>query len=61
MLPQHAIMLFPSYRLMNPELWKSIPETTNPEEAMHRKLYSAIGRSLPLFEGLRELNKFMQH
>jgi hypothetical protein len=46
---------------MNPEFWKLNPETTNPEEAMHWKLYSAIGRSLPLFEGLRGHNKFMQH
>ncbi|KAJ7884991.1 hypothetical protein B0H13DRAFT_1889678 [Mycena leptocephala] len=43
MLPQHAIMLFPSFRFMNPEFWKSIPETTSPEEAMHWKLYSAGG------------------
>jgi hypothetical protein len=61
MLPQHAIMIFPSFRLMDPDLWKSIPETTNPEEAMHWKVYSAIGRSLPLFEGLRGLYKFAQH
>jgi hypothetical protein len=61
MLPAHAIMLFPSFRIMKPELWESIPATTNAEEAMHWKLYAAIGRFLALLDGLKALYKFAEH
>ncbi|KAJ7658185.1 hypothetical protein DFH06DRAFT_1407814 [Mycena polygramma] len=61
MLPAHAIMLFPAFRVMNPELWDSIPETTNAEEAMHWKLYAAIGRFLSLLDGMKRLYKFAEH
>jgi hypothetical protein len=53
--PAHASMLFESQMLMEPEIWESIPETTNVEEAMHWKLYSAAGRRHPFFEGLNAL------
>ncbi|KAJ6458365.1 hypothetical protein C8R47DRAFT_1227106 [Mycena vitilis] len=61
MLPAHAIMLFPAFRVMNPELWDSIPDTTNAEEAMHWKLYAAIGRFLSLMDGMKRLYKFAEH
>ncbi|KAJ7342910.1 hypothetical protein DFH08DRAFT_703505, partial [Mycena albidolilacea] len=32
MLPSHAYMLFPSFRVMSAELWNATPDTTNPEE-----------------------------
>ncbi|KAJ7852732.1 hypothetical protein B0H13DRAFT_2359349 [Mycena leptocephala] len=54
-------MLFPAFRVMNPELWKSIPETTNAEEAMHSKIYAAIGRLLSLLDGLKALYRFAVH
>ena len=38
MRPSHASMLFVSLHRMEPELWESIPDTTNAEEAMHWKL-----------------------
>ncbi|KAF7377270.1 hypothetical protein MSAN_00147300 [Mycena sanguinolenta] len=61
MLPAHATMLFPAFRIMNPELWKLIPDTTNPEEAMHWKIYAAIGTSHALLDGLKALYKFAEH
>jgi hypothetical protein len=61
MIPAHACMLFPSFRGMNPALWDSIPATTNAEEAMHWKLYAALGHFLALLEGLKALYKFASH
>ncbi|KAJ7116971.1 hypothetical protein C8R44DRAFT_627132, partial [Mycena epipterygia] len=61
MLPAHACMLFPSFRVMNVDLWNSIPDTTNAEEAMHWKLYAAVGKSLALMPGLKALYKFADH
>lgn len=61
MLPAHACMLFPSFRLMKLGLWKSIPDTTNAEEAMHWKLYAALGKLLALLEGLKALVKFVDY
>ncbi|KAJ6523273.1 hypothetical protein DFH09DRAFT_1420994, partial [Mycena vulgaris] len=58
MLPAHACMIFPSFRVMEASLWESIPDTTNAEEAMHWKLYAAVGKSLGLMEGLNALVKF---
>ncbi|KAJ7440431.1 hypothetical protein FB451DRAFT_1191601 [Mycena latifolia] len=51
----HAIMLFASERKMDPELWDSIPDSTNAEEAFHWKLYCAAGRLHALMEGFRAL------
>ncbi|KAJ6543120.1 hypothetical protein B0H19DRAFT_1239236 [Mycena capillaripes] len=61
MLPEHACMLFPSFRIMSTELWNSIPKTTNAEEAMHWKLYAALGRFLSLLEGLKALVAFAEY
>ncbi|KAJ7321627.1 hypothetical protein DFH08DRAFT_1033568 [Mycena albidolilacea] len=61
MLPAHACMFFPSFHVMDEALWNSIPDTTNAEVAIHWKLYAAIGRFLPLMDGLRALYKFAGH
>ncbi|KAF8145256.1 hypothetical protein K438DRAFT_1630415, partial [Mycena galopus ATCC 62051] len=61
MLPSRACMLFPSFRIMNSALWKSIPDTKNAEEAMHLKLYSALGKRLNLLDGLRALVAFAEY
>jgi hypothetical protein len=61
MLPPHACMLFPSFRVMNPALWNSIPATTNAQEAMHYKLYAALGRLLALLDGLKGLVAFADY
>jgi hypothetical protein len=53
--PGHATMLFESQKTMEARIWESIPETTNAEEAMHWKLYSAAGRKHSFFEGLNAL------
>ncbi|KAJ7719645.1 hypothetical protein B0H16DRAFT_1278560, partial [Mycena metata] len=41
MRKSHAMMLFASERRMDPEIWDSIPDSTNAEEALHWKLYCA--------------------
>jgi len=56
MRESHASMLFKSQRKMDIDLWNSIPSTTNAEEAMHWKLYSAAGRDHPILEGLHALH-----
>ena len=43
MRPSHATMLFSSQRLMEEHVVESIPNTTNAEEAMHWRFYSAAG------------------
>lgn len=53
--PAHASMLFESQKLMDPMIWDSIPDTTNAEEAMNWKLYSAAGRDHDFFNGLHGL------
>jgi len=55
--PAHASMLFESQRIMDIDIWESIPETTNAEEAMHWKLYAAAGRGHGFFEGSNALYK----
>ncbi|KAI0737390.1 hypothetical protein C8Q80DRAFT_1125393 [Daedaleopsis nitida] len=42
---EHASMLFQSHRRMEPILWESVPSTTNAEEAMHFKIYNAVGKN----------------
>ena len=61
MREEHATMLFESQRRMDPILWKSLPSTTNAEEAMHFKIYSAVGRSHTLMEGIFSLLAFVRH
>ncbi|KAJ7048915.1 hypothetical protein C8F01DRAFT_1379362 [Mycena amicta] len=57
MRPAHAVMLFDCARVMYPALWKSLPATTNAEEAMHHRIYLMVGRHLPLLKGLKSLIK----
>lgn len=61
MRESHASMLFLSQRKMKPELWKAIPETTNAEEAMHWKMYSATGRDHGFLEGMHSLYAIAQY
>ncbi|KAH9949621.1 hypothetical protein B0H21DRAFT_836748, partial [Amylocystis lapponica] len=57
----HASMLFLSKRRMEPAIWDSIPSTTNAEEAMHWRLYVALGRDHDLMEGIRGLYAFSEY
>lgn len=56
-----AQMLFHAHRKMDPLLAASMPDSTNAEEAMHWKIYAALGKRLPLMPGLLGLYKFAQH
>jgi hypothetical protein len=55
MRPSHAAMLFKTERIMDIDLWDSILNTNNAEEAMNWKLYAACGRNHTFLEGLRSL------
>ncbi|KAI4517633.1 hypothetical protein K525DRAFT_210448 [Schizophyllum commune Loenen D] len=57
----NAQMLFKPDQVMDDELWEQLPDTTNAEEAMHNKLYAAIGRDQALLPGLRALHYFAVH
>lgn len=57
----HASRLFVSQRKMDPDIWESIPDSTNAEEAMHWKLYCAAGRNHALMEGLHALYAVAHH
>ncbi|KAF5319355.1 hypothetical protein D9619_008890 [Psilocybe cf. subviscida] len=59
--PSHAQMLFESERRMDPDIWDSIPSTTNAEEAMHWTLYCGFGQKHEFFTGLCALARFIQH
>ena len=61
MRPTHASMLFESERLMDIQIWDSLPKTTNAEEAMHWKLYSACGRDHSFMEGMNALFSVATH
>ncbi|KAJ7761346.1 hypothetical protein B0H16DRAFT_1211916, partial [Mycena metata] len=61
MLPAHACMLFPSFRVMDAALWHKIPDTTNAEEAMHWKMYAGLGKAFALMPGLRVLAAFADY
>jgi hypothetical protein len=58
MIPEHAMMLFPSEKRMHPRLWIIIPHTTNAGESQHNRLYHATGKDFPLIEGLDHLAHF---
>ncbi|KAJ3925681.1 MAG: hypothetical protein NXY57DRAFT_948889 [Lentinula lateritia] len=58
---EHASMLFKSQRRMEPALWSSMPDTTNAEEAMHWRLYTAQGKNHTLFTGLQALHTVAKH
>lgn len=55
MRESHASMLFLSHRRMDPDIWDAIPSTTNAEESMHWKLYTASGTQHDVVEGLESL------
>lgn len=57
----HARMLFPSRRTMDPNLSASLPNSTNAEEAMHWKIYAALGKKFSLMKGLYALHDFAAH
>ena len=61
MHPAHASMLFGLERDMDLEIWDSLPNTTNAEEAMHWKLYSACGRDHSSLEGMNALYAVATH
>ena len=58
---KHAPLLFEAHRSMDAATWKSIPDTTNAEEAMHWKLYAASGRNHDILEGLRALHRLAEY
>ncbi|KAJ2991697.1 hypothetical protein NUW54_g8123 [Trametes sanguinea] len=57
----HAAMLFAPYRRMDVDLWASLPDTTNAEEAMHWKIYAGIGQDQTFLGGLVSLFAFAEH
>ncbi len=57
----HASMLFIAHRKMDPILWDELPQSTNAEEAMHAKIYAALGRRHSLLNGLRSLLGFCRY
>lgn len=57
----HARMLFPSHRTMDPNVAASLPDSTNAEEAMHWKIYAALGKKFGLMRGLYALHDFVAH
>lgn len=61
MRDDHVSMLFTSRRKMDAHVWDRMPDTTNAEEAMHWKLYSAVGRDHHLVEGLYGLKAVSEH
>lgn len=61
MRESHASILFKTERQMDPEIWDSIPDTTNAEEAMHWKLYSAAGKDQWFMDGMHVLYAVESH
>lgn len=58
MQPSSASMLFESHRMMDINLWNSLPATTNAEEAMHFRIKMAIGYDMSFLDGLDGLYRF---
>ena len=61
MNPGRAIMLFSSEKTMSTQLWTSLPSTTNAEESMHWKIYSAVGRDHGILEGFLSLLRVSEY
>ena len=59
MRESHASMLFTSEHKMEPEIWESIPDSTNAEETMHWKMNCAAGCDHDLMDGLSSMQ--LQH
>lgn len=55
MQPGAASMLFESHRMMDIELWSSLPATMNAEEAMHFHIKMAIGYDMSFLDSLNGL------
>jgi len=53
--PNNASLIFKACRVMDSDLWESMPKTTNPEESRHFWLTRAIGTKLSVIEGLEGL------
>uniref|UniRef100_D8PWE0 PHD-type domain-containing protein n=1 Tax=Schizophyllum commune (strain H4-8 / FGSC 9210) TaxID=578458 RepID=D8PWE0_SCHCM len=61
MRPVHAQMLFRCDRVMDEGLWEAIPDTTNAQESLHHKMYTALGAgNFSLLDGLRSLLRMAQ-
>ena len=50
-----------SRRKMDAYVWDRMPDTTNAEEAIHWKLYCAVGRDQHLIEGLYGLKAVSEY
>jgi hypothetical protein len=58
--PAVARQLFKSHREMDEDIWNSMPDTNNAEEAMHGKIYRAVGKDLDILKGISQLCAFAQ-
>jgi hypothetical protein len=58
---RNAQMIFESLKSMDNTLWKSLPETTNAEEAMHWRIYQAVGKRHKLIDGLYALATIVEY
>jgi hypothetical protein len=54
--PLRAKMIMKSQRVMEEELWHSLPDTTNAQEAAHWAMYRAAGTDHSLLSGLEALH-----
>lgn len=58
MAPEQAQMLFQSELAMDPSLASRVPDTTNPEEALHNKIYQLVGKDHSVMQGIHALRQF---
>ncbi|KAH6884754.1 hypothetical protein BKA70DRAFT_1124602, partial [Coprinopsis sp. MPI-PUGE-AT-0042] len=58
--PEVARRLFESQRIMEPALWKSLPESSNAEESLHWQFYAAQGKDHGVIEGFGALYAIAQ-
>lgn len=56
--PKIAPMVFDSQKTMPKQLDDMLPNTSNPIESMHFKIYETVGKGLSLMEGIDALQKF---
>ncbi|TFK34966.1 hypothetical protein BDQ12DRAFT_612483, partial [Crucibulum laeve] len=61
MRPSHSKMLFKPFCEMPENRWAALPDTTNAEESMHWKIYSALGTRHNLMDGLHALWHFTEY
>lgn len=55
LIPENAQMIFQCMQKMTPHLAAQLPQTSNPEEAMHATIYRGVGKGNNLFDGLNGL------